>query len=211
MPEAILVVVAAAWVLEALVLGYVMGRRGYEAHSWTLMAMVLGPLVLPVAVSYVVRSPSREPKLLRPGHGGHGPIDVLVGVDGSPESAAAVTQAVALFGPSAGRITLARVVPVDAPRESEQLAEAELDAACAARPDLDPATVVLRGEPIAALREYLHRLGYEVLVVGTRGTGGTKAVLVSVAAGLARGAGIPVLLVGDDNANAAGRPLRGVG
>lgn len=212
MPDVVWVIVAGAWVLEALVLGYVMGRRGYEAYSWTLMAMVLGPLILPVAISYVLRSPSREPKLLRPGHGGAGPIDVLVGVDGSPESAAAVTQAVALFGPRAGRITLARVVPVGATRETEQLAEAELEAACAAHPDLDPSTVVLRGEPIAALREYLRRLGYEVLVVGTRGSGRSKAVLGSAAAGLARGAGIPVLLVDDAAvADTVERKLRGVG
>lgn len=174
------------------------------------MAAVLGPLILPVAVTFVVRPPSREPQFLRTGHRGGGSVDVLVGVDGSPESAAAVSRAVALFGPAAGRITLARVIPVDATPETEQTAEAELDAACAAHPELDAATVVLRGEPIAALRDYLRRLGYEVLVVGTRGTGRSTAVLGSVATGLARGAGIPVLLVDDEPAAdpAARRHLR---
>lgn len=75
-----------------------------------------------------------------------------------------------------------------------------------------PVHRVAAGEPIAALREDLHRLGYEILVVGTRGTGRSKAVLGSVASGLARGAGIPVLLV-DDAAglHTVGRRLRGVG
>lgn len=209
MPDPVWVLVAIAWIIEALVLGYVMGRRGYEAYSWTLMAAVLGPLILPVAINYVLRPPSREPKLLRAGHRAGGGVDVLVGVDGSPEAAAAVTRAASLFGPTMGRFTLARVVRVDATTEAEQTAEAELDAACAAHPELDPSTVVLRGEPIAALLEYLHRLGYEVLVVGTRGTGRSKAVLGSVATGLARGAGISVLLVDEEPAAApTARPLR---
>lgn len=65
MPDLVWAIVAGAWVLEALVLGSVMGRRGYEAYTWTLMAMFLGPLILPVVVNYLLRSPSREPKLLR--------------------------------------------------------------------------------------------------------------------------------------------------
>lgn len=114
MPEIVWVFVAIAWIVEALVLGYVMGRRGYEAYGWTLMAAVLGPLIVPVAVTMLVRPPSREPRILRAGLRGGGSIDVLVGVEGSPESAAAVSRAVALFGAVAGRITLARAIPGDA-------------------------------------------------------------------------------------------------
>ena len=192
------VFVAMAWFAGALVVGYVMGRMGYDAYSWTLMSAFLGPLIVPVAIAYLRHPPSREPTTRHAGERGSGPIDVLVGVDGSPESTAAVACAAALFGPRAGRFTLARVVPVDATREMEREAADELDAACAVHPALDPSAVVLRGEPIGALRDYLKQHDYAVLVVGTRGAGRSKALLGGVATGLARGAGIPVLLVDDD-------------
>jgi nucleotide-binding universal stress UspA family protein len=193
----VLSIVAGAWMLEALALGYIMGRRGYEAYSWTLVGTVLGPIAVVIALTFVFRPPSREPRLLRGGRRGTGSIDVLVGIDGSPAAAAAVHRAGSRFGSSAGRVTLARVVPLDATRETERLAETQLAAACAAHPELEPSTVVLRGEPVAALRDYVNRLGYEILVVGTRGEGKSRAMLGSVAMALARGAGIPVLLVDD--------------
>lgn len=200
MNNVVLAVAAGAWMLEALALGYVMGRRGYEAYSWTFLGIVLGPIAVAVALGSVFRPPSREPRLLHGGRRRTGSTDVLVGIDGSPESSAAVDRAASLFAGSAGRITLARVVPVDATRDSERLAEIQLAAACAAHPELDPSTVVLRGEPVTALRDYVNRLGYDVLVVGTRGGGKTRAMLGSVAMALARGVGIPVLLVDDDTA-----------
>lgn len=86
------------------------------------------------------------------------------------------------------------------PGHQGETAEAQLAAACSAHPQLDASAVVLRGEPVAALRDYVRRLGYEVLVVGTRGEGKTRAMLGSVAVALARGAGIPVLLVDDATA-----------
>ena len=70
--------VAGAWMLEALALGYVMGRRGYEAYSWTFHGTVLGLIAVAVALSFVFRPPSREPRLLHGGHRRGGPIDVLV-------------------------------------------------------------------------------------------------------------------------------------
>jgi len=207
MSEPVLAVAFGVWIIEAFVLGYVMGRRGYDAYSWTFLGTVLGPIVVVVALSFVFRPPSREPRLLRAGRRGTGSIDVLVGVDGSPESQAAIERVAALFGSSTGRVTLARVVPVDATQETEQRAEAQLAAACSAHPQLDVSAVVLRGEPAAALRDYVRRLGYDVLVVGTRGEGKTHAMLGSVAIALARGAGVPVLLVDDATADVSSSRL----
>ena len=195
MGEIVLAVVIAAWVAEALVLGYVMGRRGYDAYSWTLIGVVFGPISLAIATSLAFRSPPRDARLLHTGNAGSGSVDVLVGVDGSPESEAAIRQVGVLFGEAVGRITFAHVVPIDATPETETAAEAQLAAACSAHPELDPSTVVLRGKPVDALRDYVTQLGYEVLVVGTRGTGKSTAILGSVATGLARRAGVPVLLV----------------
>lgn len=198
MPEIVWGVWVVVWFVEALVIGFVMGRRGYEAYGWTILGAVFGPLILPLVITFFFRPPVREPKPLRAGHLGEGPVDVLVGVDGSVESSAAVARAISLFGSVAGRVTLARVVPMDATIETERRAEAELEMACSDHPASDPSTVLLRGEPVAALSEHARRHDYDVLVAGTRGLGRSKALLGSVAVGLARGAGIPVLLVDAD-------------
>jgi nucleotide-binding universal stress UspA family protein len=188
-------VVAFGWLVEALVLGHVMGRRGYDAYSWTLIGLFLGPLAVAVALSFAIRAPSWQPKFLHSASRGTGPVDVLVGIDGSRESTTAAAKVRTLFGSAEGRVTFAQAIPLDATVERERVAERQLVAASAAHPELDPSTVVLRGEPVAALRDYAFRLGYEVLVVGARGKGRTKALLGSVATGLARGGSVPVLPV----------------
>jgi nucleotide-binding universal stress UspA family protein len=175
-----------------------MGRRGYEPGVWIFVGAVLGPIGALLALSAVLRPQGHEPHLLRGGHRRPGPVDVLVGIDGSPESAASVGRVLELFGGAVGRVTLARVVAIDASLDAEREAAATLAAACTSHPDLDPSTVVLRGEPASTLRDYAQQLSYEVLVIGTRGEGRAHAPLGSVAVALARGAGIPVLLVDDD-------------
>lgn len=186
------------WVVEALAVGYVMGRRGFEAYSWTFLGLIFGPISLVLAASYYFKPPAHAPLLMRVGHprvGASVERDVLVGVDGSNGSIAALDAAVRIFGPSAGRVTLARVVPFDATVEAERRATAQLAAVAAAHGELDPSTVVLRGEPASALRHHIAASGYDVLVVGTRGEGRASAPLGSVATRLSRGAGVPVMLV----------------
>lgn len=206
MGEFVWAVAAGAWVVESLALGYVMGRRGYDAYAWTMIGLFLGPLSVVVALSFAIRSPAWQPKFTHAGDRGVGRTDVLVGIDGSRESQAAVAKVTRLFGSSLGRVTVAEAVPLDATRERESAAERRLQETVAAHPELDPSTVVLRGKPVAALRDYAERLGYELIVVGTRGHGRTRAVLGSVAIGLARGGGVPVLLV-DAEGSGAERPV----
>jgi nucleotide-binding universal stress UspA family protein len=190
-------VVCGVWMLEALALGYVMGRRGYEAYSWTLIGVVLGPLGIALAVSFALRPLPGEPRVVQRGRRGAGTIDVLVGIDGSRAADAAFDRVVALLGSSRGRVTLARVVPFDATHETEAVAQAQLEAARAAHPELGASTVLLRGNPASTLRDFAARSGYKLLAVGTRGAGRSRAVLGSVATSLARGSEVPVLLVDD--------------
>jgi nucleotide-binding universal stress UspA family protein len=197
MSELTFAVAAGAWIVEAFVLAYLMGRRGYQAGVWLFVGVVCGPIGVLLALSAALRPPAHEPRLLHAGSRRGGPIDVLIGIDRSSESAAAVDRVLSLFGHGAGRVTLARVIPIDASLDVEREAAAELADARASHPQLDPSTVVLRGDPASALRDYVRRLGYEVLVIGTRGDGRTRSPLGSVALALARGAGIPVLLVDD--------------
>src|ERR1043165_1368164 len=87
-----------AWVIEALVLGYLMGRRGYQAGVWVFVGIVFGPIGVLLALSVVLRPAAHEPHLLHGGHRRAGRVDVLVGIDGSAESAAAVGRVLDLFG-----------------------------------------------------------------------------------------------------------------
>ena len=191
----IVVSVFVAWVVLGLALGWVMGRRGFEPYTWTLIGVVLGPIALVIAIAWMVRPPAHEPELLRHGAGKRaGGLDVLVAWDGSPESRAALVAVERLVGDRLGRLTFATVVAVDAPPDAARVAEAGLDAACATVPDGAASTVLLRGKPADELKRYARRLGYDALALGTRGEGRSHALLGSVASALVRGAGVPVVL-----------------
>jgi len=96
-----------------LVLAGVMGRRGHDPFGWWLLGTVLGPLALPLALSAERKRRSAVVRVLRQGTPGGGPVDVLVGIDGSPEAAAALMAALDLLGPRLGRLTLAAVTRPD--------------------------------------------------------------------------------------------------
>jgi nucleotide-binding universal stress UspA family protein len=70
-----------------------------------------------------------------------------------------------------------------------------LERSAAAADVLEPGTVLLVGQPAAALMKHAAEEGYELLVVGRRGHGASKALLGSTAMRLAHAAGVPVLVV----------------
>lgn len=193
MLDNMLALVIVGWVFEALVVGWLMGRRGFDPYMWTIVAIVLGPVALPLAAWNALRPPKSLPAVLNRGGDGQGSIDLLVGFDGSSDSRAAGDAAVALLEGRVGRLTLARVVPFDATGEVERRVEAELDVE---RQRLGPlaSTVVLRGRPADALRDYARRLRYDVIVVGAKGHGKTTLLLGSVATELGSRSPVPVLV-----------------
>jgi nucleotide-binding universal stress UspA family protein len=202
------VFVFVAWVVLGLVVGWVMGRRGFEPYTWTLLGVILGPIAVVLAVAWLVRPPSWEPELLRAGDATRqgNEVDVLVAWDGSPEAQAALRAVASLVGDRVGRLTFARVVAFDAPPDIVGAAESELLAACDAGAfGRSPSSVLLRGQPAVALKEYAHRLGYDVLALGTRGVGRSHALLGSVASALVRGAGLPVVMASADADGGASR------
>ena len=77
-----LFVVLIVWVVIGLVTGIVMGRRGHSWFGWTAIGCVLGPLVIPVAVSVVGRPQDARAIRLSRGDAGPGRFRVLVGIDG---------------------------------------------------------------------------------------------------------------------------------
>ena len=148
------------------------------------------------------------------GDPGSGPVDVLVGIDGSPESAAATTAALELLGDRVGRLTLVAVTEVDdstAGREErarlreelERQSEAvrawlqERDATGQAKQKVTPELQLMSGPPARTLDTIAAEDGYGLLVVGARGAGMSSVLLGSVATKLAARASVPVLIIGD--------------
>jgi nucleotide-binding universal stress UspA family protein len=191
--------VAAGWLAIGLVLSIVMGRRGHDSFGWLVLGTLLGPLAVVMAVDA-----GRNDERLQPASvagraaatAGGGPVDVLVGSDGSPESAAAMNAAVDLLGDRLGRLTVATVVPYGGVREPERHATETLRLFAGPDARRVPDLEVLHGHPSEALRQPATEGGYELIVVGTRGKGFTNRILGSAASELARDSKIPVLLVG---------------
>ena len=92
----VVLAVLAVWVLIGLVTAVVMRRRGHHLFAWGALRVLMGPLVIPLAISSV-RSDAPSEAVIEPGDPGIGPIDVLIAVDGSPEATAAMYSAVELF------------------------------------------------------------------------------------------------------------------
>jgi len=191
------------WLAVALTIGItlavLMGKRGHNAFEWFLIGVILGPIALLLAwgrIGSETASLNREIIDAVPGTG-TGPIDVLVGIDGSSESETALRTVVEILGPRVGRLTLAGVTDfdygssqaqADAKRALERLRVMAASASISA-----PGVVILSGRPADALSEHALRDGYQLLVVGRRGRGASKAILGSTAEKLAS-APIPVLV-----------------
>ena len=196
----VLLLVLLVWALIGVSTALVMGRRGHQPFTWLLLGFILGPLVVPVAISNPRQPGQGLLRRLSAGVSGGGSVDVLVGVDGSPESEAAARAAVALVGPAIGRLTLAGVVDYESAgaartSDEETRATAALERVAALMGDHDAGTLLLTGVPAEALMRHATDEGYEVLVVGRRGRGASQMLLGSVATKLASGAGVPVLIV----------------
>jgi nucleotide-binding universal stress UspA family protein len=196
------------------VLAMVMGRLGHSPFAWGLLGLVLGPIALLLALVEVRSERPWWTRLVASGDPGSGPVDVLVGIDGSPESAAATTAALELLGDRVGRLTLVAVTEVDdstaghqerARLREELERQAEVVRAWqqeqrrtvkAVRPVI-PELQLLSGPPARTLDTIAAEDGYGLLVVGARGAGLSSVLLGSVATRLAARASVPVLIIGD--------------
>jgi nucleotide-binding universal stress UspA family protein len=195
----IFIIVALAWALFGVSMALAMGRRGHQPFMWLVLAIVFGPLVLPLAASALRHDrPSLFERLSR-GRPGTGGVDVLAGIDGSPEAESALRSMIEMLGPRLGRLTLAAVVDYDiavGSRLAEESGRAEGDLVRTANDTgLRPETVLLSGRPAEVLRKHAVEGGYEVIVIGRRGHGASRVLLGSVASELARGGDVAVLIV----------------
>jgi nucleotide-binding universal stress UspA family protein len=177
-----------------------MGRRGHNPFAWLMLGAILGPLVVPVIAVAVYEEQMHQRGEVVSGTSAGGIVDVLVGIDGSVEAEAALHAAAKLFGPLIGRLTLATVEDFDTagsrtPPEFERRAAETLERATRSVEPLRPSAIILTGRPADALMRYAAAEGFEVISVGRRGRGASKAVMGSTASRLTRGAEVPVLVV----------------
>lgn len=191
------------WILVGLVTGLWMTRRGHSP-IWTLIAVVLGPLFVPIAFERV----ERRPRMASSGSnstgsaqsGGSDMPRMMVGLDGSPESEHALDAALDLMGNRCGTLMLAEVVSYD--DAGEGAPTTVIEAACerlardASRVvDIPTRYEVLAGPPGEALLRFAEEQAMDLLVVGRRGRGLSTRLMGSVSADLVQRARVPVLVV----------------
>src|SRR5689334_1328461 len=91
--------------VEAIALGLVMRRRGFDGYVWLIIGLFLGPIAVAVAIARARRWPHRAPSVVvGAGQADGGSLDVLVGYDGSAESTEAAVRVHDLFDGSVGRL-----------------------------------------------------------------------------------------------------------
>ena len=192
------IAIAVGWVAIGLLLSVVMGRRGHDSFGWLVTGTLLGPLAVVLAIDARRRTEALQPASLNrgpPAIPSSGPVDVLVGFDGSPESRAAIDAVPTLLGDRLGRLTVATVVPYGEIREQERLATNALRRIEGRTLGFECDLELLHGHPAEALTQYATEGGYALIAVGTRGAGISKAILGSAATQLAEHSKVPVLLV----------------
>ena len=183
----------------------VVGDRGLATITGLLIGSVAAGLAARAACPTIVVRPAQP--------GGAVPVDgpVVVGVDGSPTSEAALAFAFdaaaarrsPLVAVHAWRDTLidssfANTSDWQAVENDEQLVLAERLAGWGAKyPDVSVERVIVQDRPEHALRA--RSLGAQLLVVGSRGRGGVVGtILGSVSQSVLRHAGCPVAIVRPD-------------
>jgi nucleotide-binding universal stress UspA family protein len=200
------------WILTGLVISFVMGRRRHDASTWWLIGSALGPLAFVHVVDRIRRERKQAGRAPQHRGGlGRGTVDVLVGIDGSPEAEAAVAAVAEMLGPMIRRLTLATVLPYDTPTWSDARRGANQALALAALRALHVRheRTFLHGSPAGALIRHAREGGFGLAAVGRRGEGPSAALLGSVASTLARTGDVPVLIVGSTRSARRRFPLAG--
>lgn len=192
------VLIVAIWLASGLVAAFIMARRGHRHWYWTLLAVLLGPMALPVLAERRAGETTYV-ETLRPGHAAPG-LHLIIGIDGSPDAAHAATTAVDLLRDCLGQVTLATAVDYDTDaaggHDRRKVARTPLGAVAMALDTWDPAQAVLMGPPVDALLEFAADQHADLIAVGPIGHGLSQRLVGSVTTGLLHGSPIPVLVIG---------------
>lgn len=203
MNATLVVAVVIIWLVVGLLSGLWMARHGHDP-LWILIALVLGPLFVPIAVERVQRRPGEATSSgdgAPPQRLNNDPaLRVLVGCDGSADSERALSTTLKLVGQRCGLVMLVEVVHFEAAefadRTEVHAASQRLTAlAASARRANEIHTEVLTGAPGPALRKFAEEQDMDLVVVGRRGRGLSSALLGSVSADVVQHSAVPVLVI----------------
>ena len=183
------------WLLGGLTGFYYLYRHGHPSPVWLLGGLILGPFALPVFMERAEKTSHVlvEHGKVRPSH-----RKVVVGLDGSAASEHALAVAEKLVEPDTCCLILCEVVDYDTETDpsSERIAEAteRLDKVAAGVSADNVVVDVLAGRPAQALSEAADKHDADIVVVGSRGRGLSKALLGSVSEDLLKICKRPVLV-----------------
>jgi nucleotide-binding universal stress UspA family protein len=127
---------------------------------------------------------------------------MLIGVDGSSESTAALDAALRLFSAAIDDVTIA--IALDYDGDLSDVASSELkraddvlrtNEAISAALGYEPSTTTLVGRPAAALVAYAQSSACDLIVVGPKGHGASHLLFGSVASRLAKNGRVPVAIL----------------
>lgn len=191
-------IIVAIWLTSGLTAALIMARRGHRHWYWTLLAVPLGPMALPVLAERRAGEASHT-ETLHSGQVAPG-LHLLVGIDGSPAAAHAASSAVGLLRGSLGQVTLATVVDYDTNaadgHDRQQEAQTHLYALATRLEGWKPTQAVLMGPPVEALLNFATCQRADLIAVGPIGHGLSQHLLGSVTTGLLAHAPIPVMVIG---------------
>ena len=189
------IVIGVVWLATGVILSIVMGRRGHISVGWGALGAMLGPLAVLAALGTARHEKDEQcSSIVAPTPLG-GPVDVVVGIDGSVECRLALERVIALLGPRLGRLCLATVVPFEDVPDHRRRAVAELGRHADRCGITGAGQELLCGPPAQALGDFAQAGGYQLLVIGGRGKGLSKALIGSTASVLAATCPVPTLIV----------------
>ena len=195
----------------AVVSAFIARRWGRDPFSWVLVGAVLGPFGLVALIALrpgAARRPSAplQPAAVVPGAGNR----ILLPVDGSEESLAAVRHVAEAIAENLADVLLLTVLPIERGEgvsggpESPRRREIEEEA----RSHLGRAEGLLRsagmacrtevrfGDPAEEILKAADGGEFDFIVIGRRGRGLSRALLGSVSDRVAKNARTPVTVVG---------------
>jgi nucleotide-binding universal stress UspA family protein len=208
--EAFLAVVLAVNLVCAVIAALVAARWGRDPFSWVLVCAVLGPFGL-VALVALRPDTTPRPAPVRTGGTAGPPTSrrrILVPVDTSENALPAVEYAKGVVQRSGGQITLLAVFPIeraDAPgAEPASSRRIEFENECHEYFDgpsgllteagVPYETKVAFGNPADEILRLAHEAPFDLIVIGRRGRGLSKALLGSVSEKVIQNARVPVTL-----------------
>jgi nucleotide-binding universal stress UspA family protein len=186
---------AATWLVGGFIVAVFMRRAGRDFHLWLVLGVLLGPF----AGLFAPEDGRRTGSVRGAPRHRSGEFDVIAGIDGSPESVAALQAAVSLFGNRMSSLTLASVLDKDSSGSfsgmSDQVEACEELRRCAGHIEFEPVEIeLLYGPPARALANFAEEQGVELIVVGARGHGMSRALFGSVTRDLVGRSDVPIFV-----------------